>query len=538
MQQRSAIEREGDVFEIGDHFIEPRLLLAAAHAHLLHDGADHHLEHLVVALVEVLLLVVELIEHDLEVRPRGTASLKEPEHALQEKPPPPLHASLVDRLDLLQQENPLLGALLLEVNLKQLVLPQPQEGAYPHEMLLLRGVEGAEGEVQRLVEAKPASEVLGQHRVVLLNEADQLLQLLPLERLPQQLLVQQNEEGLRARRLQLLLEGAPRICEHAVAVPLVDFEELALGKLLQAAPVLKSGVVLEDEVVLSLPQVHARPHSSFQLLLLGGVPGEQFWDGFDELEQVLPEVACDLGQDLVVLEPEDEGELGQQGPDLDEKEVFVPLEKEGGEQLVEVLEQLHPREVVVVLDVHAQRKRLPAGRLHPPKHPVLAKQEVAGRKLPQRVHLHLRGAHPRLEHGQAALHHLDQLAVAERGLLQLGLDLPRDHLVVLRGDEQLVVPATGPPRALPQLQVRRIQGEPHLQRHLDVVLQPLPVRPLHLRRRGRVDLVDLGADRHLVPHGKPEIELRTLLGPRLLEKEDEVGAELFDVQEIGAGGLG
>lgn len=181
LEQRSAIERKGDVFQIGDDFIEPCLFPAAPHSHLLHDGVDHHLEHLVVALVEVLLLVVELVQHDLEVCPRGTPSLEEAEHALEEKISPSLNASLVDGLYLLQQENTLLGPLLLEVNFEQFVLPQLQEGPNSHEILLLRGVEGAEGEVQCLVEAKPASEMLGQHGVALLDKVDELVQLLSLE---------------------------------------------------------------------------------------------------------------------------------------------------------------------------------------------------------------------------------------------------------------------------------------------------------------------------------------------------------------------
>ena len=55
---------------------------------------------------------------------------------------------------------------------------------------------------------------------------------------------------------QLLGEDASALCQRTVTVPFVHLEELALGELLQVAPVLKSGEVLEDDVILSVAQVH------------------------------------------------------------------------------------------------------------------------------------------------------------------------------------------------------------------------------------------------------------------------------------------
>lgn len=69
LQERGAGERKGDVFKVRNHLVQPGLLFATAHAHLLHDGLHHHLKDLVIALVEVLLLVVELIQHYLQVGP-------------------------------------------------------------------------------------------------------------------------------------------------------------------------------------------------------------------------------------------------------------------------------------------------------------------------------------------------------------------------------------------------------------------------------------------------------------------------------------
>ena len=72
------------------------------------------------------------------------------------------------------------------------------------------------------------------------------------------------------------------------------------------AAVLVSDEVLEDDVILSVAQVHRRPHSFLQLLFLGGVSGEQFGDGFQQSQHVLFELLCNLGQNLMVIEPEDE----------------------------------------------------------------------------------------------------------------------------------------------------------------------------------------------------------------------------------------
>lgn len=85
--------------------------------------------------MEVLLLIVEFVEHYLEIGPGGTAALEESEHAAQEELPPSCHCLLVDGLDFLQQEDALLRTFFLEVYFKQFVFAQSQELARAHELL-------------------------------------------------------------------------------------------------------------------------------------------------------------------------------------------------------------------------------------------------------------------------------------------------------------------------------------------------------------------------------------------------------------------
>ena len=93
-------------------------------------------------------------------------------------------------------------------------------------------MEGAKGEVESLVEAEPASEVLRQHGVVLLYKGNQLVHLFSLERLLQQLFIDHNEEILRIVHFQLLGEDASGLCQRTVTVPFVHLEELGLDELL------------------------------------------------------------------------------------------------------------------------------------------------------------------------------------------------------------------------------------------------------------------------------------------------------------------
>jgi hypothetical protein len=89
-------------------------------------------------------------------------------------------------------------------------------------------VEGAEGEVEGLVEAESAAEVLGEEGVVGLDEGDQFVQLLGLELLRQQLLVKKDEQRLGSLLLKPFFEGGFGLGKGRVAVPLVDLEELTL----------------------------------------------------------------------------------------------------------------------------------------------------------------------------------------------------------------------------------------------------------------------------------------------------------------------
>lgn len=67
LKKRRAVKRKRDVLKIGEHFTEPCLCFLASNPYFLENSLDHHLEYLEVLLVEILLLIVKFIQHDLQI---------------------------------------------------------------------------------------------------------------------------------------------------------------------------------------------------------------------------------------------------------------------------------------------------------------------------------------------------------------------------------------------------------------------------------------------------------------------------------------